>query len=100
MLTIPQIQNAVENSTHGYPIRKVFLFGSYANGTATEGSDVDILVEFCTNPISYFKVGGFLETLKEALGVDVDLLTLPLENPPQHFRIGRTVKLYEAPDER
>jgi len=29
----------------GKPIRKAYLFGSYANGDATSASDLDILVE-------------------------------------------------------
>lgn len=46
-----------------YPLASLALFGSYADGTATEGSDVDILVEF-----------------KQAVGFEFIDLSIELEN--------------------
>ena len=50
------------------------LFGSYARDQATDGSDVDILVEFGTRATSrtYFGVQFYIEDL---LGRRVDLVT-------------------------
>lgn len=57
---------------HG--IRSFALFGSYANGSATRESDLDVLVEF-ENPVSLLKHVGVQLELQEILGVAVDLLT-------------------------
>jgi len=43
MLTIQQIADSVAIASREYPIRKVALFGSYAKGTNTPESDMDLL---------------------------------------------------------
>lgn len=45
MLTIDRIKTAASKLADYYPIKKVSLFGSYAEGTADETSDVDLLME-------------------------------------------------------
>ena len=57
-----------------YGVKKIGLFGSYANGTHTEASDIDIIVEFET-PLG-FKFMEFADYLEELLGKRVDVLTL------------------------
>jgi predicted nucleotidyltransferase len=54
-------------------VTKAILFGSYAKGTATEESDVDIVVALqpTERAIRYF---GVLGDIKEALGKDVDMV--------------------------
>jgi len=56
-----------------FGIRKIGLFGSFAEGDPGEGSDVDILVEF-ERPIGlrFVELGEYLENL---LGRKVDILT-------------------------
>ena len=53
---------------------EISLFGSFARDQATDGSDVDILVEFDTRATSrtYFGVQFYIEDL---LGRRVDLVT-------------------------
>lgn len=46
MLTIDEIKKTIAEIAPQYNLAKVTLFGSRANGTATENSDVDLLVEF------------------------------------------------------
>ena len=46
MLTVQQIADGVHTASQEYPLRKVELFGSFANGKNTPQSDVDLLVEF------------------------------------------------------
>ena len=70
------------------------MFGSYASGTADDKSDVDVLVEFSTNPISLFELAGFNEELREALATPVDTIKLPLKSN-SFIDIGKAVSLYE-----
>ena len=44
MPTLDMIQQAVHQAVAEYPVKRVELFGSYANGTADADSDVDFLV--------------------------------------------------------
>ena len=45
MLTTVQIQKVVADYFKDKPVKKVYLFGSYARGEADEDSDVDLLVD-------------------------------------------------------
>ena len=46
MPTEDKIRNVVNELKDAYELRKVSIFGSYADGRATEKSDLDLLVEF------------------------------------------------------
>lgn len=46
MLTIGQIKRTVTDYFKDKPVKRVYLFGSYARGDADENSDVDLLVEY------------------------------------------------------
>lgn len=93
MLSLESIQNAVKLAAAHYPIKRVDLFGSYANGMATEHSDADFLVEFSESPISLFKICGFQETLSELLRINVDVVEYPL-TAGSDLRLDRTVRVY------
>jgi predicted nucleotidyltransferase len=45
MVDIETIKFCVEPIAKDYGIKKIYLFGSYAKGTANEDSDVDLLIE-------------------------------------------------------
>ncbi|MCL2056033.1 MAG: nucleotidyltransferase domain-containing protein [Oscillospiraceae bacterium] len=45
MLSIEEIKSHIAPVVEKYPVDKVILFGSYARGTASEKSDVDLIVE-------------------------------------------------------
>lgn len=45
MLTTEQIQKTVTDYFKDKPVKKVYLFGSYARGEADEESDVDLTFE-------------------------------------------------------
>lgn len=49
ILTKEQIQKIVGEYFAAKPVKKVWLFGSYARGDADEDSDVDVLVDFEKN---------------------------------------------------
>jgi hypothetical protein len=57
------------------PVKRAWLFGSYSEGTATESSDIDILVELDhSQPIGLYFVQMVLD-LENILNKKVDLLT-------------------------
>ncbi len=56
-----------------YGVKRIGLFGSYAKGTPTKASDVDILVEF-EKPIG-LKFVEFAEYIERILGSKTDILT-------------------------
>jgi len=56
-----------------YDLAKVYLFGSYARGTATEASDVDLVVEGGSIKNMY-EYNNLLDALANAIGKSVDLL--------------------------
>ncbi len=56
-----------------YGVKRIGFFGSYAGGTPTETSDVDLVVEF-DRPIG-FRFVEFTEHLEHLLGRRVDVLT-------------------------
>ena len=45
MLITEEIKKTVTNYFRDKPVKKVYLFGSYARGEADENSDVDLLVD-------------------------------------------------------
>lgn len=58
------------------PVLKAWLFGSFARGEETKGSDVDILIlPDKSQHFSLFTLSGMYEDLKELLGCEVDLIT-------------------------
>jgi predicted nucleotidyltransferase len=54
--------------------RRIALFGSYVNGEAGPGSDLDILAEF-PNRKSLMQLARLERELSELVGIKVDLLT-------------------------
>ena len=44
ILTMNEIQDAIMQIAPKYPIKKVQLFGSYADGKAKKNSDIDLIV--------------------------------------------------------
>ena len=73
ILAIQDIKNACKTVLDEYDVRYCILFGSYAKGTQTEKSDVDLLI---STDIVGLKFYGIAEKLREALHKQVDLLDL------------------------
>ena len=60
--------------SHG--VARLEVFGSRARGTAEDGSDVDLLVEFLPNANpGLLEMGALREDLEQTLGCRVDLLS-------------------------
>lgn len=97
MLSIMEIKEAVNKIAPVYPIKNVYLFGSYAEGNAHEESDVDVLVEFDKRPVTLLDYCGFQEELSEALQVSVDIVKYPLSVSIRDLlMIDKVVPLWRA----
>ncbi|MBQ7703442.1 MAG: nucleotidyltransferase domain-containing protein [Firmicutes bacterium] len=70
IFTVPQLQELLSPVFDRYGIRRAVLFGSYGKGTATEKSDVDLLVDSGLRGLRFV---GLLDDVKRAVGKDVDL---------------------------
>ena len=95
MLDLQQILNGVSIVAREYPIKKVELFGSYANGTNHADSDVDLLLEFESPSVSLLTLNQVKYRLEELLGSDVDVIHGPLASDSL-LEIDRRIPLYGA----
>lgn len=81
-----QLKDAKARLAKGYRIRSLGLFGSYARGTASRRSDIDILVSFNETP-TLFAFVRLKHELERALGRRVDLVMREALRPA----IGRRI---------
>ena len=93
MLTVQQIADVVQVASKEYPLSKVELFGSYANGKSTPQSDVDLLVEFAQPCVSLLTISALRFRMEELLGTDVDIVHGPLPENTM-LEIDRRIPLY------
>lgn len=104
--TIEEIQQIVVPIAKKHNIKAMFIFGSYARGTATENSDIDLIIDTEGTAIdTLFKLGSLYEEFAEALNKKVDIVTVSsLEQPiirqsEKMFRetvLKERMKLYAA----
>lgn len=73
--TIDEIKNLVAPVAKKYNIEKVYLFGSYARGEATENSDVDLRIDGDRDIHSLFELSGLFPDFQDALKKPIDLIT-------------------------
>jgi len=90
-----QIENSIVTVAQEYPIKKVDLFGSYANGTCDQDSDVDLLVEFKTLSVSLLTLSGLKYRLEEIIGIPVDIIHAPI-SADALITVGKVIPLYES----
>ncbi len=83
--SIEQLAQLIAPIAASYGIQKIYLFGSYARGTATTESDVDLIVDTTGTALtSLFSLGQLYCELEENLGKKIDLITVSsLEQPPK-----------------
>ena len=72
-----ELKEVLSGPCRRHPVRSLRVFGSVARGEASEGSDLDLLVQFEEMPPAEYATHyfGLLHELQDALGTDVDLLT-------------------------
>ena len=75
--TVEMITSIVAPIANKYQLPAVYLFGSYARGTAMEESDIDLLVDTTgTSLTSLFALGALYCDLEDALKKPIDLITM------------------------
>ena len=72
-MTLDEIRSACSSVFQKYPVHYCWLFGSYAKGSPSETSDVDLLISSDLKGLDYY---GMVEELAEALRKKVDALNL------------------------
>lgn len=76
ILTREQIQKVVTEYFAEKPVKKVWLFGSYARGDADEESDVDVLIDVDYSVNVGWDYFIWHEELQKQLNTKVDVVTL------------------------
>lgn len=71
--SISDIQKIVSDLARQYGAERVYLFGSYARGDMTAGSDIDLRID--KGSIRGLAFAGLLGDLEDALGTHVDLIS-------------------------
>lgn len=74
MVTQEQIQQLVNEIAEGYQPEKIYLFGSYANGTPNEDSDIDLFIVKDTNKRKIERCWEVKEGLKKYPKVGLDVI--------------------------
>lgn len=72
--TIEEIKAIVEPIAQKYGVERVYLFGSYARGEASENSDVDLRIDKGSLK-GMFALCGLYTEIEKALQTKVDILT-------------------------
>ncbi len=106
LYTVDEIAKRIFPVAMKYRLPAVYLFGSYARGTATEMSDIDLLVDTSgTDLKGLFALGALYCDLEDALEKKIDLITvssleqearMPSEIDFQNTVMKERVELYAA----
>ncbi|MCH4887031.1 nucleotidyltransferase domain-containing protein [Acidaminobacter sp. JC074] len=94
MLTLENITEAIIALVDKYALKSVDLFGSYADGTATDESDIDLLVEFNTPYVSLFRISEMKIEISEKLDKEIDIIHSPIPSNSL-LDIKKVIKIYE-----
>ncbi len=94
MLTIDDIKKTIAEIAPQYNLKKVTLFGSRANGTATENSDVDLLVDF-PDDSTLLTLISLKHKLEDIWNLSVDVIAAPISED-SILEIEKEVKIYAA----
>jgi len=96
--SIDEIESKTKDIFLKNNVAKAYLFGSYANGSPSETSDIDIAVDTGGN-ISFLRVCGVMEEISNALEKKVDLFDfreIKTDSNIMKEILQKGVLLYEA----
>ncbi len=101
VVSLQDLSNRVADAVREYndvadkqdQINAVTLFGSYADGSATEQFDVDLLVTFRSSVVSLLTLARALTVMEKHLDKNVDLVQGPLPDDAL-LNIRKVVPLY------
>ncbi len=94
MLTLKQIKEMTEEVVSKYPVKKVSVFGSYAQGSASDDSDLDFLVEFVSPAVSLLLISEIKCELESKFQRNIDLIHAPVEENSL-LVIDEVIDIYE-----
>ena len=94
MVTVNNIRESINDIVVKYPIKKISLFGSYADGSANEDSDIDLLVEFLPTNVSLFMLFDIKDEIENKLQKQVDLIHAPIDENSL-IKINKVINIYE-----
>lgn len=95
MPDIKEIQKAVAPIAYFYGVKRLYLFSSYAKGTANKESNIDLLIEK-GKPMSLLKLSGMRQMIEEVLKLPVDLInTAGIGEDFRKEIAGTEILLYE-----
>ena len=96
ILTIDELKVIAKMVAEKHGLKKVVLFGSYANGSATKKSDVDFIIDFKegSSP-TYFDLFDVRESFEHAIGRKIDLISSSKLLKDSYLIIDKEVPLYE-----
>ena len=93
-MTIERLKESMRLVSKKYPIERVYLFGSRAEGTNRTDSDVDLIIEF-SKKISPLTLSSIKIELEELLHLEVDIVHGPLRETDL-IEVKKVVELYAA----
>lgn len=68
--TVSELKTILSPVFAAHGVKRAVLFGSYAKGTATEKSDIDLLVDSRLRGLRFI---GFLDDVQNTVGKTVDM---------------------------
>lgn len=95
MLTIEDIKKVVAEIAPQYNLKKVTLFGSRANGNATDNSDIDLIVDF-PEETGLLKHISLKHKLEDIFGLNVDVISRGGITKNSLLEIEKEIELYAA----
>ena len=83
LYSIDEIKHIITPIAIKYKLKAVYLFGSYARGTANENSDIDLLVDTTDTDLdTLFRLGALYDEISKAFTKEIDMITISsLEQP-------------------
>lgn len=85
--SIPQVRDLLSPVFRRYGVSRAVLFGSVANGTARETSDLDLLVDSRLHGLRFV---GLVEAIRQAVKMPVDCFDVSHIEPDS--RIDREIR--------
>jgi predicted nucleotidyltransferase len=100
IMSYSQMAQQIADYLKTQPVKKAWLFGSFARGEETPESDVDVLVEFDrSQPIGLFRYAQMHLDMEDLLGRKVDLVEDGMLRPAAALTANRDKRIiYERAD--
>lgn len=93
-MEIEYIKNAIVKIAEKYSIKRAVLFGSRANGTNRDNSDIDLIIEF-SKKVSLLTISNLKLELQSMLNLDVDIVHGQIQEDDL-IEVNEEVELYAA----